>query len=61
MTELKNRGVEDILIAVVYGLKRFPEAIVAVFPPTIVQTWIVHLIQNSMDFASRKIPQADRR
>ena len=54
MTELKNRGVEDILIAVVEGLKGFPEAIAAVFPPTIVQTCIVHLIRNSMDFASWK-------
>jgi Transposase, Mutator family len=54
MTELKNRGVEDILIAVVDGLKGFPEAIAAVFPPTIVQTSIVHLIRNSMDFASWK-------
>ena len=54
MTELKNRGVEDILIAVVDGLKGFPEAIAAVFPPTIVQTCIVHLIRNSMDFAAWK-------
>ena len=62
MTELKNRGVEDILIAVVDGLKGFPEAITAVFPPTIGhQTCIVHLIHNSMDFASWKRPQADRR
>jgi putative transposase len=38
MTELKNRGVEDILIAVVDGLKGFPEAVAAMFPPTIVQT-----------------------
>jgi Transposase and inactivated derivatives len=61
MTELKNRGVEDILIAVVDGLKGFPEAIAAVFPPTIVQTCIVHLIRNSMDFASWKDRKADRR
>ena len=54
MTELKNRGVEDILIAVVDGLKGFPEAIAAVFPPTIVQTCIVHLSRNSMDFAAWK-------
>ena len=54
MNELKNRGVEDILIAVVDGLKGFPEAINAVFPRTIVQTCIVHLIRNSMDFASWK-------
>ena len=54
MNELKNRGVEDILIAVVDGLKGFPEAINAVFPQTIVQTCIVHLIRHSMDFASWK-------
>ena len=54
MNELKNRGVEDILIAVVDGLKGFPEAITAVFPLAIVQTCIVHLIRNSMDFASWK-------
>ena len=54
MNELRNRGVEDILIAVVDGLKGFPEAITAVFPKTIVQTCIVHLIRNSMDFASWK-------
>jgi putative transposase len=54
MNELKNRGVDDILIAVVDGLKGFPEAINAVFPRTIVQTCIVHLIRNSMDFAAWK-------
>ena len=54
MNELKNRGVDDILIAVVDGLKGFPEAINAVFSQTIVQTCIVHLIRNSMDFASWK-------
>lgn len=54
MNELKNRGVSDILIAVVDGLKGFPDAITAVFPDTIVQTCIVHLIRNSMDFASWK-------
>ena len=54
MNELKNRGVEDILIAVVDGLKGFPEAINAVFPQAVVQTCIVHLIRNSMDFASWK-------
>ena len=41
MTELKNRGVEDILIAVVDGLKGFPDAITAVFPQAQVQTCIV--------------------
>jgi putative transposase len=54
MNELKNRGVEDILIAVVDGLKGFPEAITAVFPQTQVQTCIVHLIRNSLDFVSYK-------
>jgi len=54
MNELKNRGVADILIAVVDGLKGFPEAINAVFPETIVQTCIVHLLRNSMSFASWK-------
>ncbi len=45
MNELKNRGVTDILIAVVDGLKGFPDAINAVFPETVVQTCIVHLIR----------------
>jgi putative transposase len=54
MTELKNRGVEDILIAVVDGLKGFPDAITAVFPQAQVQTCIVHLIRNSLDFVSYK-------
>ena len=54
MTELKSRGVADILIAVVDGLKGFPEAITAVFPKTVVQTCIVHLIRYSMQFASWK-------
>src|SRR6202522_2270243 len=54
VNELKTRGAQDILIAVVDGLKGFPEAINAVFPQTIVQTCIVHLIRHSMDFASWK-------
>lgn len=54
MNELKNRGIADILIAVVDGLKGFPDAIGAVFPETVVQTCIVHLIRNSMSFASWK-------
>ena len=49
MNELRNRGVGDILIAVVDGLKGFPDAINAVFPLAAVQTCIVHLIRNSMD------------
>ena len=54
MNELKNRGVADILIAVVDGLKGFPEAIDAVFPQTVVQTCIVHLIRHSLEFVSWK-------
>ena len=53
MNELKVRGVNDILIAVVDGLKGFPEAITTVFPQTLVQTCIVHLIRNSLAFAPR--------
>lgn len=54
MNDLKNRGVADILIAVVDGLKGFPEAIASVFPQTLVQTCIVHLIRNSLSFVSWK-------
>ena len=54
MSELRNRGVQDILIAVVDGLKGFPEAITSVFPKTVVQTCIVHLIRYSLQFASWK-------
>jgi len=54
MNELRNRGVEDVLIAVVDGLKGFPEAITAVFPEATVQTCIVHLLRNSLDFVSYK-------
>jgi putative transposase len=54
MTELKNRGVSDVLIAVVDGLKGFPDAINAVFPLTQVQTCIVHLLRNSMEYAGWK-------
>ena len=54
MTELKNRGTQDILIAVVDGLKGFPEAIAAIYPETVVQTCIVHLIRHSLQFASWK-------
>src|SRR4051794_27437282 len=54
MNELKNRGTEDILVAVVDGLKGFPEAIRAVFPDATVQTCIVHLLRHSLDFVSYK-------
>ena len=54
VNELKTRGVNDILIAVVDGLKGFPEAITTVFPQTLVQTCIVHLIRKSVAFVSWK-------
>jgi transposase-like protein len=52
--DLKTRGVADILIAVTDGLKGMGEALGAVFPATTLQTCIVHLIRNSLDFASWK-------
>jgi putative transposase len=52
--DLKTRGVADILIAVSDGLKGMPEALAAVFPATTLQTCIVHLIRNSLDYASWK-------
>lgn len=57
MNELRNRGVEDILLAVVDGLKGFPDAITAVFPDAMVQTCIVHLLRHSLDF----VPWKDRK
>ena len=52
--DLKTRGVNDILIAVTDGLKGMQEALGAVFPATTLQTCIVHLIRNSLDYASWK-------
>jgi putative transposase len=52
--DLKTRGVADILIAVTDGLKGMPEALAAVFPATTLQTCIVHLSRNSLDYASWK-------
>lgn len=54
LTDLQNRGVKDILIASVDGLKGFPEAINAVFPSTQVQLCIVHQIRNSLKFIASK-------
>jgi putative transposase len=54
MNELKDRGVQDILIAVVDGLKGFPEAIAAVFPKAQVQACVVHLIRTSLDYVAYK-------
>jgi putative transposase len=57
LTELKSRGVEDILFVCCDGLSGFPQAIEAAFPRTIVQTCIVHLIRSSL----RYVPWGDRR
>jgi putative transposase len=54
ITELKNRGVEDIFIACIDGLKGLPEAINAVYPDTHIQLCIVHMIRNSTKFVSYK-------
>jgi len=54
LTDLKTRGVRDILICCVDGLKGFPEAIEAVFPATTVQTCIVHLIRHSLRYVPRR-------
>jgi putative transposase len=64
LTELKNRGVEDILIACVDGLKGFPEAIETVYPKTQVQLCIIHLVRHSLRYVSwkeRKSVAADLR
>lgn len=54
MTELQARGVRDVLLAVVDGLKGFPEAITSVFPQTTIQTCIVHLLRHSLQFVTWK-------
>ena len=54
LTELKNRGVSDIFIACVDGLKGFPEAIEAVFPRTQIQLCIVHMVRHSLNFVGHK-------
>ena len=62
MNNLRNRGLEDILIAVVDGLKGFPEAINAAYPDTMVQTCIVHLVRHSLNFCvwkDRKVVAKD--
>ena len=54
LTDLKNRGVKDILISCVDGLKGFPEAINSIFPSTEVQLCIIHQIRNSMKYVASK-------
>ncbi len=54
LTQLKNRGLKDVFVICTDGLKGFPEAIEAIFPSTLVQTCIVHLIRSSLKFVSWK-------
>ncbi len=54
LTEIKNRGVADCCIVVCDGLKGLPDAVGAVWPQTVVQTCIVHLLRNSFRYASKK-------
>lgn len=64
VTELKNRGVQDIFIACVDGLKGFPEAIEVVYPKAAVQLCIVHMVRNSLNYVGwklRKVVAADLR
>lgn len=64
VTEIRNRGVQDVLIACVDGLKGFPEAIETVYPKTLVQLCIVHMIRNSLNYVNwkqRKFVAADLR
>ena len=53
-TELKNRGLEDIFIACIDGLKGLPDAIKAVFPEALIQLCVIHMIRNSMKYVSHK-------
>ncbi|MGG7655503.1 IS256 family transposase [Kocuria rosea] len=54
LTEIKNRGVEDVLMLVCDGLKGLPDSVATVWPATIVQTCVVHLMRNSFRYAARQ-------
>ncbi|MFJ5812242.1 IS256 family transposase [Streptomyces sp. NPDC093093] len=54
LTEIRNRGVKDVLMLVCDGLTALPDAVAAIWPQTVVQTCVVHLIRNSMRYASRR-------
>jgi len=58
LTELQNRGLEDILIACIDGLSGFPEAIASIFPKTEIQLCIIHQIRNSMKYVAAKNQKA---
>jgi transposase-like protein len=55
LTELRNRGIQDVIIVCCDGLKGLPESIQAIWPQAIVQTCVVHLVRNSLRFASVKL------
>ncbi len=57
-SDLHNRGIQDILIACVDGLKGFPEAIASIFPQTEVQLCVVHQIRNSLRYIASKDQKA---
>ena len=64
LTELRSRGVEDVFIACVDGLKGLPEAIESIFPQATIQTCVVHLVRHSLSFVNykdRKMVAADLR
>jgi hypothetical protein len=54
LTNIKQRGVADILICCVDGLKGFPEAIEVIFPQTVVQSCVAHLIRHSLKYVPRR-------
>jgi putative transposase len=54
LTELQNRGLKDIFVACVDGLNGLPEAIETVYPQTVVQVCMVHLMRNSLRYVSHK-------
>jgi putative transposase len=54
LTEIKNRGVEDVCIVVCDGLKGLPDSITATWPAAVTQTCVIHLLRNSFRYASRK-------
>lgn len=58
LTDLKNRGLQDILIACIDGLKGFPEAIASIFPKTQIQLCVVHQIRNSLKYIAHKDKKA---
>ncbi len=59
LTELKNRGLQDILTACVDGLKGFPDAINSVYPQTHIQLCIIHMVRNSLKYVLKYVSWKD--